>query len=129
MRDDILNVLTNSDRALDIYELQDYLGIDTVEGTQALLEELQKMEDEVLIYHSNKDKYMLLKNSHLRKGIMRANKKGYGFVEIEDLKEDEIPCTENLLDTVKRVIDYWNSDIEKDLLKKIGFFIVSNFHY
>ena len=96
MRDDILNVLTNSDRALDIYELQDFLGIDTVEGTQALLEELKKMEDEVLIYHSNKDKYMLLKNSHLRKGVMVANKKGFGFVEIDDLKEDVYVAQENM---------------------------------
>ena len=33
----------------------------------------------------------------------------------KDLKEDELPLTENLLDTVDRVIDYWNSDIKKEL--------------
>lgn len=96
MRDDIINVLTNSDRALDIYELQDYLGITTVEGTEALMDELHKLEDEVVIYHSNKDKYMLLKNSHLRKGIMRTNKKGFGFVEIDDLAEDVYVSQDNM---------------------------------
>ena len=44
--------------------------------------EVEELEDDVIIYHSNKDKYMLLENSHLRKGVMRANKKGFGFVEI-----------------------------------------------
>lgn len=32
-----------------------------------------------------------------------------------DLKENELPTTENLIDTIKRVMEYWNSDIEKDL--------------
>ena len=31
------------------------------------------------------------------------------------LSEDELPKTENLLDTVKRVIEFWNSDIEKEV--------------
>jgi len=33
----------------------------------------------------------------------------------KDLSKEELPKTENLLDTVKRVIEYWNSDIKKDL--------------
>ena len=70
MRDNIMNILNNTDRALDVYELQDYLGITTAEETNELLEELKKLEDEVVIYHSNKDKYMLLENSHLRKGMI-----------------------------------------------------------
>ena len=96
MRDSIINILKNSDRALDIYELQDLLGIDSAEEVTQLLNELKKLEDEVLVYHSNKDKYMMLENSHLRKGIMRANKKGFGFVEIEDLKEDVYVSQENM---------------------------------
>ena len=80
MRENIINVLKNSDKALDIYELQDRLNIDTVEETKEFSEEIKKLEDEVIVYHSNKDKYMMLENSHLRKGIMRANKKGFGFV-------------------------------------------------
>ena len=96
MRDSIINILKNSDRALDIYELQDLLGIDSAEEVTQLLSELKKLEDEVLVYHSNKDKYMMLENSHLRKGIMRANKKGFGFVEIEDLKEDVYVSQDNM---------------------------------
>ena len=96
MRDNILNVLSNSDRALDIFELQDLLEINTIEDTSKLSDELRKLEDEVVIYHTNKDKYMLLEKSHLRKGVMRANKKGFGFVEIENMEDDVYISHENM---------------------------------
>ena len=88
MRDNLLNIMRNSDKALDIYELQSLLGINNVEDIKLMSEELRKMEDDAIIYHSNKDKYMLLENSHLRKGIMRANKKGFGFVEVDNMDDD-----------------------------------------
>lgn len=31
------------------------------------------------------------------------------------LSEEELPKTENLLDTIKRVVEYWNSDIKPEL--------------
>ena len=88
MRDDIINVLKNVDKAIDIYELQRLLGVNTVEDTTILSNELRKLEDESIIYHSNKDKYMLIEDSHLKKGIMRVNKKGFGFVEVDGLDDD-----------------------------------------
>ena len=96
MREAILDILKNSDKALDIYELQDMLNVSTVENTTAMMEELRKLEDEVVIYHSNKDKYMMLDNSHLRKGVMRANKRGFGFVEVEGMEEDIYVSSENM---------------------------------
>lgn len=33
----------------------------------------------------------------------------------KNLTEDELPKTENLIDTIKRVLVYWDSDIEPDL--------------
>ena len=96
MRDDILNVLQNSDKALDIYELQDLLGIQEVEQIKELGEELRKLEEEVIIYRSNKDRYMMLENSHLKKGVMRANKKGFGFVEVDQLEDDIYIAQENM---------------------------------
>ena len=32
-----------------------------------------------------------------------------------ELKQEELPRTENLIDTINRVMVYWNSDIKKDL--------------
>ena len=96
MRDNIINVLRNCDKAVDIYQLQDLLGINSVEDTTLLGEELRKLEDEVIIYRSNKDKYMMLENSHLRKGVMRANKKGFGFVEVDNLEDDIYISSDNM---------------------------------
>ena len=96
MREAILGVLKNSDKAMDAYELQDALKVSTVEDTTLLMDELRKLEDEVIIYHSNKDKYMMLDNSHLRKGTMRANKRGFGFVEVEGMKDDIYVSSDNM---------------------------------
>ena len=96
MRDDILNILKNSDRALDIYDLQDMLHINDVNQAKELSDELRKLEDEVIVYHSNKDKYMMLEKSHLRKGVMRTNKKGFGFVEIENMDDDVYVAADNM---------------------------------
>ena len=43
-----------------------------------------------------------------------------------DLKSDELPKTENLIDTIKRVTEYWNSDIKKDLLANKKVIIVAH---
>ena len=96
MRDNIINVLSNCDKAIDIYELKDLLGINSIEDISLMNEELRKLEDEALIYHSNKDKYMLLENSHLKKGIMRVNKKGFGFVEVDGLEDDIYISNDNM---------------------------------
>lgn len=96
MRDDILNILKNSDKALDLYELHDMLHINTVEGAKELTDELRKLTDEVVVYHSNKDKYMMLEKSHLRKGVMRTNKKGFGFVEVDNMDDDIYVAQDNM---------------------------------
>lgn len=88
MREDILQLLRTSDGALSIYNIQDQLHLKTVEEVRDLQNVLKKLEEDVLIYHSKKNKYMLLENSHLKKGIMRVNKKGFGFVEVAELDDD-----------------------------------------
>ena len=96
MKDDILNILSNSDKALDIIEIQNLLGLSSVDDLKKITSILNELEDEVIIYHSNKDKYMLLEKSHLRKGIMRANKKGFGFVEIDNMDDDIYISQDNM---------------------------------
>ena len=96
MRDRIINVLENSDIALTIYEIEDFLDIKEIEDIQLLQDELNFLSLEGIIYHSNKDRYMMLKDSHLKRGIMRANKKGFGFVDIDDNDEDVYISQENM---------------------------------
>lgn len=44
----------------------------------------------------------------------------------KDLSKEDIPTTENLLDTVERVIKYWDTDIKKDLLENKKVIIVAH---
>ena len=56
MRDRILEVLNRCDKALTIYEVSEELGVSSVSDIEALCDELRKLEEESLIYHTNKDK-------------------------------------------------------------------------
>ena len=83
MEEKILSLLSSSDKAYDVHEINDYLGFTTVDELKELLKCLNILEDNLKIYRTKKDKYMLFTNSNLRLGKMLANKKGYGFVDIE----------------------------------------------
>lgn len=47
-------------------------------------------------------------------------------IKYKDLNKEELPTTENLQDTINRVIDYWKSDIKKDLLNNKNVIIVAH---
>ena len=96
MRDKIINVLKISDRALSAIELQSRLNIETVEDVRKMLDILKELEESSIVYHSNKDRYMLLSDSHLKRGVMRANKKGFGFVDIDNDDRDVYVKEENM---------------------------------
>ena len=55
MKDDILNILKNSDKALDVYEIEKLLGITEASKTEELLQYLHELEEEAIIYHTKKD--------------------------------------------------------------------------
>jgi len=83
MREQIIEILKQEKKALSVTEINDALAYKTVDEFKELLKELNRMEDELLLYRTNKDNYMLFNNSHLKLGRMMATKKGYGFVDIE----------------------------------------------
>ena len=88
MRDRILNILKQQDRAYTIFELKDILGLDTTEEIEEMMRVLNDLESNLIIYHTNKDKYMAFEYSHLKKGKIAVSDKGFGFVLMED--EDDI---------------------------------------
>lgn len=96
MKERIINVLRQSDKALSIDEIKDGLKISNVEELKKLNELLKELEDEVIVYHTNKHKYMLFEDSHLDKGILHVNKKGFGFVDVDGEREDIYIREENL---------------------------------
>ncbi len=83
MEEKILSLLSSSDEAYDVHEINDYLGLNSVDELKELLKCLNNLEDNLKVYRTKKDKYILFNNSNLRIGKMMANKKGYGFVDID----------------------------------------------
>ena len=96
MKEKILSILEESDKALSIDELDSALNLNTIEETKAFSDALRELEDSYEIYRSNKNRYMLLGNSNLRKGILRMNKKGFGFVEVSGEEEDIFIAPDNI---------------------------------
>ena len=100
METEIIKLLDNNDRPnLSIIEINDILGYTSIEDYQKLESTLKKMVlDGILYYSEKKKKYLLLKNSHLLKGKLLMNRKGYGFVEIGEGREDIYIHKDNLSD-------------------------------
>ncbi len=83
MQDKIMELLKKSDKALSVYEINDALNLESASELKELLKELNNMEDNLMLYRTKKNNYMLFNNSHLKIGDLIANKKGFGFVDIE----------------------------------------------
>ena len=96
MKNRIVEILEKSDKALSLEELDSLLGLSTIEETKEFSDALRELEDDFTVYHSNKDRYMILENSNLRKGILRMNKKGFGFVDVENEDEDIFVSADNV---------------------------------
>lgn len=96
MEDKILEILKSEGKAITIFELEELLGTKNELSLEELTKILYQLEEDALIYHTNKDKYMILEDSHLKKGIMHANKRGFGFVDIEGDTPDIYVAKENM---------------------------------
>ena len=96
MKEKIIEILKDTDSALTIQGIYDALGFSTTEDLQALQKMLKEMEKDLELYHSKKDRYMLFENGPLKRGVMHANKKGFGFVDTDDSDED-VHISENCM--------------------------------
>ena len=83
MEDKILDILKKSDTALEVSEIEERLGFNSVEELKELLKVLDNLEKEYKVYKTKKNKYMLFNNSSLKLGKLLGTKKGYAFVDIE----------------------------------------------
>jgi ribonuclease R len=83
LEQNILDIIKSSDKALSVYDIYDALALKTTDDLKELLKTLNSMEDNLQIYRTKKDNFTLFSNSHLKIGTMIANKKGFGFVDIE----------------------------------------------
>ncbi len=113
MKDKIINILTEN-TSLTIMEINDKLHLSTIEEYQRLENDLDSLvEDGVLYYSDRKKKYLLLENSHLIKGRLILNEKGFGFIEINDEVKDVYVNEKNIngaLDGDFVLFEYLNKD-------------------
>ena len=88
MKEIILDKLRDN-TSLTIMELNDLLGLTTIDEYKSLQNTLDEMvRDGILYYSDKKKKYLLLENSHLVKGTLSLNEKGFGFIIInKDIKD------------------------------------------
>lgn len=88
MKENVLNILKDIHEAKDIIEINDLLGLKTSDELSELQSTLQELVDEYLVFHTKKDKYILLKNCPgLKIGKLSVTKKGFGFLVL-DLEGD-----------------------------------------
>ena len=84
LEEKILYLLNRKNKALSIEDLDHLLDLKTVEEFRELEDTVNKMCNDYTIYRTNKGNYMTFDRSPLKKGILRVNRKGFGFVEIPD---------------------------------------------
>ena len=90
MKEEIISILNNPDKpAMSAMDINDKFGFTSIEDYKMLEKTLESMVKEGTLYYSEKKKrYLLLKNSHMLKGKLLMNPKGFGFVNIGEGKKD-----------------------------------------
>lgn len=90
MEEKIIELLSKNDKqSLTITEINDLLKLTTITEYQTLQNTLDELcTNGVLYYSDKKKKYLLLSNSHLIKGKLILNNKGFGFVEVSKDTKD-----------------------------------------
>ena len=82
MKDKILEVLQNQNKGITLIEINDLLGLKTVDEYKTLRKEVMELVSSGDIHKSKKDKFILMEHcSSLLTGIIHINKKGNGFVD------------------------------------------------
>lgn len=124
MESKILEILSGKNKSLTIMEINDLLGLHTIEEYQELEKTLNILCMEAQIYYSDKKKrYTLFSNTNYMKGKLIVNPKGYGFVILDDNdKEDIFINSRNMLDAKSNdivLVEYINKHNKEGKVTKV----------
>lgn len=101
VKDTVVELLKGIHEAKELMEINDLLNLKTAEELKELSNTLEELVNEYIVFKTKKDKYILLKNCPgLKIGKFSANKKGFGFV-ILDQEEDLYISLENVKDAIE----------------------------
>lgn len=76
---------------MTIAEWAEYLGMTEEEKYVELQQTLNKLEDDVVLVRSKKERYLLAEDAGVKKGVLSINPKGFGFVSVEEGDDVYIP--------------------------------------
>lgn len=89
MKEDVINLLNDIHEAKTTMEINDLLGLESVDDYKALQNVLDELVEEYKLFYTKKGKYILFKNCPgLKIGKLSVSKKGFGFLILD--KEDDI---------------------------------------
>ena len=112
MKNTIIEKLKEENKGLTLIEINDLLGLNTVEEYKELQKEITTLVSDGLIHKSKKDKFILMeKCTSLLTGILHINKNGNGFVDTK-YDEDTFIRRENLNGAVDG--DFVEIDVQND---------------
>lgn len=115
MKDKIINILKNETKAKSVIEINDKLGLNTVDELKELENTLEGMTKDGILHESKQHEFLLMCNTKtLQCGILHINKNGNGFVEVGDGKPDIFIKAERL----NRAIN--NDFVEVDFFSNHG---------
>lgn len=144
MKEDIINLLNGVDKSYTIMEINDLLGLTTIDEYQILQNTLEELCSSGVVYYSEKKKkYLLLSNSHLICGKLILNSKGFGFVEVDNNTKDIYIDKDNINNACDKdivLVDLINKDkyrpegkiikiIKRDYTPLVGTIIIENDNY
>ncbi len=82
MKEKIISVLDNINKAKSLMEINDLLGLKTVEEYQELTNEVKNLIEEGLMHETKHNEYLLMKFcSSLKSGYVKVNRAGNGFLD------------------------------------------------
>ena len=100
MEDKVLELINKLDKSLSVEDLDNLLGLTNVDETKELLNCIKELEESGKIYRTHKNKFIPFSKSPFKQGILRVNKKGFGFVEVDNEDEDIFIKSDNLKDAI-----------------------------
>ncbi len=88
MKEQILEILKNINKAKPLMEINDLLGYKTTQEYKELEETMKQLVSEGEIHETKNNEYILIKFcSSLKKGVVRVNKAGNGFLDYGEEKD------------------------------------------
>ena len=112
LEEKIVELLKKEGKALSAFEIEEILELKKEEFT-TLIKTLNQMEEQLKIYRTKKDNYMLFTDSHLKIGTLLVNKRGYGFVDVGTEEDIFIP-----MDSMNKAIH--NDQVVVEITTKSG---------